>query len=724
MMAPLWVFRSRRLAAAGILLAATLGCTYLFPTPTPFPSPTATATPSPTAFSAKAFLQAVEADAENFPVRYISPGGEMSVVVPHGWVFNQQEDSGKELDSISETAGGEPVAAVYVIERIGKETAPRQALDAFWKSEWISARAVEITDQAEFPASSGAAGWKAGGTMAAGPDPDGRESCVWVAYPKDQTAFVIAGYPDRSASPESFLAEWEAMALSFHWEDTRTRDVDKTNALQLLEPEPDSLDPAVAPGGAGGIIGDLYSGLVMLDSTLNVRPGIAERWDVTPDGKTFTFHLRDNARFHNGRPVTADDVLFSWLRAASPELNSDTAARYLGDVLGLMEYRNGDADHISGLRVVDPLTFQVTLDAPKPFFLQKITFPTSWIVDRYTVRLPHWELHPNGTGPFRLVQRIAGKSLILEADPGYYDTAPQLQYIVYWMTSASQESLYKSGKIDRMDVSQNMLAAVSDPHDPLFGTARLDPKLCTDFIFFNTGSPPFDDSLVRKAFALAVDREVFVEVSPEEGDIAGAGILPPGMPGYAADPAQNAYDPQTAERLISQSRYFNGSADPPEIGFTVASEAADYDSTLEFLVDSWENTLGLEILVQGMPPAEYKQQMGSKPSGQMVFFQHCADYPDPENFYHFLFSGDYAGIYYGYKSGPLDLLLESASAESDWTKRIDLYRQADRILYDDAPAMVLSYPGPTYIVWKPHVLGYVPSAVDVPQHQHLWIQRD
>jgi oligopeptide transport system substrate-binding protein len=713
-----------RLASACAMLTAALGCTNPFPSPTPTPGPTGTPVPTPTIFSAQQYLQAVAEDADQYPVRYYPPGGEMSIAVPPGWTFNRQSDTGREVDSFSETPEGGPVGAIYLLENIDKDTNPQQALESFLRSDWLADRSVGITETSDFPSTSGAGGWKASGTMAGGTDADGREECLIAAFPADGQAFLLAAYPERSASPDAFRAAWEESALSFRWEETNTRDVEKENALQLLTEESQTLDPALSLDGAEDILGDLYSGLVSFDASLDIRPGLAAAWDVTPDGRTYTFHLREDVRFHNGRPFTADDVVYSWLRAAGPELNSAAAERYLGDILGAAEYHAGEIDSLPGLRAVDAYTLQVTLEASRPLFLEKLTQPATWIVDRYNVRLPNWELYPNGTGPFRMLQRVAGKSLVLEADPDYYEGPARLQYVVYLITVSSPETLYKSGKIDRVEVSRSELPRYADPRDPMFGVVSVEQRLCTDLILFNTELPPFDDPLVRKAFSLAVDRGVYAEVSAAEEDMPGAGLLPPGMPGYAAESGQAPFDPQGAKALLSQSRYTSGGAVFPEVRLSVASKAAVYDATLEFLVDSWEDALGVDILVEGVPAEELEQREAEKPSGQLVFTRQCARYPDPEDLYSSLFHSRSAGLFYGFRNEALDGLLESAAAESDWTARLDLYRQADRILYDEAPAMVLSYPGPDYVVWKPHVLGYVPTPVPIPQHHWMWIQRE
>ena len=141
-------------------------------------------------------------------------------------------------------------------------------------------------------------------------------------------------------------------------------------------------DPATTYSAGNKLV---FSGLVSFDPHLNLTPDLAETWDVSDDGTVYTFHLRENARFHDGRFVTAKDVVYSWERAASPQLASDTVLTYLGDIVGVREMVAGQADHISGLKVIDDLTLQVTIDAPKPYFILKLTFPTAFVVDKANV---------------------------------------------------------------------------------------------------------------------------------------------------------------------------------------------------------------------------------------------------------------------------------------------------------------------------------------------------
>jgi oligopeptide transport system substrate-binding protein len=711
----------KAIAKAGVVVLLS-GCSLVFPSAAPSATPFPTPTPTPTPVPASAFLQSVAADAANYPLRYYSPEGAISLEVPPGWVFNQQKDSGEEVDSISETYGGNAVAAIYRTEPSSNGITAQQAAGAFFASDWFAARQMQITAQQAFAFDSGVTGWRTDGTLIANPGV-ARENFVLIASSRQNLAYILAAYPGRAKDASAFQAAFEKTARSLRWEETVTMDVDKSDALQLASAEPETLDPARTHAQSDGVIGDLYSGLVMMDRSLQVQPALAERWDVTPDGMTYTFHLKANARFQNGRPVQADDAIFSWLRAASPEFKSDTAPLYLGDIAGLKEYHDGKSDGVSGIRSIDPETLQITLVAPAESFLEKLASPAASIVDRYDVRLPHWELHPNGTGPFQMVQRVPQRSILLEPSAGYSGATPNLKYLLYWISSTPQETLYKDRKLDQLETTGPLLSQFLDPHDPLFGNVSTQQRLCTNFITLNNSVPPFDDPLVRKAFELAIDRSIYTEVTPAQGDLPGYGILPPGMPGYSADWKPDLFDPQAAKQLIRQSHYFSGSGLSTDIQFILPTDGLDYDPSMEYLIDSWEKNLGIAIHVEGLPANVYQARLSSGDYGPAMLETQCASFSDPENFYDFLLKGDSTQNYSHYRNAKLDSLLETAGTEPDWNKRIADYRTAGQIVYDDAPVIVLSYSGPEYVIWKPYVMGYVPTLLGVPQHQYLWINR-
>jgi ABC-type transport system substrate-binding protein len=283
--------------------------------------------------------------------------------------------------------------------------------------------------------------------------------------------------------------------------------VDRENALFMVGGQPQTLDPATTRGGASGAVGAIFSGLARLDTDLQVKPGLAEGWQVSPDGTLYTFYLREGAAFHDGRPVTAEDVVFSWERALDPATESDTAMTYLGDIVGAAEKNSGQANAISGLQIIDSHTLAVRIDAPKVYFLSKLTYPVSFVVDRNNVSQPDWDREPNGTGPFTLQTWQDDEIVILAANESYYLEPPAIGHVVYLIGAGISLNLYEEGQIDRVGVGGSTLERVQDPNDPLHSDLRIGVDMCTGMIGFNNAEPPFDDPLVRQAFSYGFNRE-------------------------------------------------------------------------------------------------------------------------------------------------------------------------------------------------------------------------
>ena len=186
-------------------------------------------------------------------------------------------------------------------------------------------------------------------------------------------------------------------------------------ALNLDGIDPITLDPAVSGEMISHeYIQQIYNGLVRLDENLEPSPDIAERWEVSADGRTYTFYLRKDVRFQDGREVTASDCKYSLERACRPATRSLTAATYLGDIVGVSEVIAGQREEISGVSVVDDHTLQITIDAPKSYFLAKMTYPVAFVVDRNEAEAGgEWWREPNGTGPFRLQSWEEERRLVL-----------------------------------------------------------------------------------------------------------------------------------------------------------------------------------------------------------------------------------------------------------------------------------------------------------------------
>ena len=178
-------------------------------------------------------------------------------------------------------------------------------------------------------------------------------------------------------------------------------------------------------------------------------PELAESWDISTDGTVYTFHLRTNAKFHDGRPVVAQDVIYSWERAANPATQSDTVLTYLGDIVGVAEMHDGTANSISGLKALDDHTLQVTIDAAKPYFLFKLTMPVAFVLDQKNVESgSEWYRTPNGTGPYKLTRWDSFQLMVYDANQDFYLGAPSIPQIVVELYSGIDIRLFESGEID------------------------------------------------------------------------------------------------------------------------------------------------------------------------------------------------------------------------------------------------------------------------------------
>ncbi len=477
-------------------------------------------------------------------------------------------------------------------------------------------------------------------------------------------------------------------------------------------------DPATTYSSGDKLI---FSGLVSLDTNLIIRPDLAETWEVSADGTVYTFHIHPDAKFHDGREVTAEDVVFSWERAASPELASDTVLTYMGDIVGIREKYFGEAESISGLKVIDEKTLQVTIDAPKPYFLMKLTFPTSYIVDRDNVSIgEEWVYTPNGTGPYKLREWKSYEYIVYEANQDFYLGAPSIPYVVYKLYAGDDVRLFETGEVDMAGVGLYDVERVLDPNEPLNRNLVSGVDLCTNYVTFDVTQPPFDDVNVRKAFSMAFDRQRYIDVLYQGLVLPAVGLYPPGLPGFDYELEGLPFDPEQARELLKQSKY-GGPEGLPEIIYTNSGIGSYIGGNVAALADMWEQYLGVTIKVENLDYNFYYEQIFSGNHGQIFDGGWCADYPDPENFADVLFHSGVPQNHGGYSNPELDALLEAARIESDVTKRIAMYQQAERIIVDDAPALFLTH-SLSYQLVQPYVKGFVYTPIAISSERYMWLE--
>ena len=482
-----------------------------------------------------------------------------------------------------------------------------------------------------------------------------------------------------------------------------------TGELRLAGDEPVTLDPALVQDSfSAAYVVEIYSGLVTLDRSLEVVPDLAERWEVSSDGRTYTFHLRQDARFQDGRPVTAADFKYSFERACSPALASPAASSYLGDIEGAVAVMRGQAREISGLRVLDEHTLTLTIDAPKAYFLAKLTYPIAFVVDRANVEAgANWTQHPNGSGPFRLAQWSSDK-IVLERNAHYYGGQPALTRVTFVLSGGKPMTMYENGQLDLVEVGLEDMERVQDPSNPLSRELGVFPALDVEYLAMNVQRAPFDDLKVRQAIAQAIDRERLATVVLKGRVVAAQGILPPGLPGYSSQLQGLTFDPARARKSLSESRYKDAAHLPP-IVLQISGEGWTMPPTIGAIVDMLHVNLGVDIRVEQVPWGTFLSELNEQ---RYAFFSSgwIADYPDPQDFLDLLFHSQSADNHMGYHNAEVDRLLEQARVEQDQERRLQLYQQAEALLVQDAVWVPLWHDR-NYVLIKPYVKGveYCPS---------------
>ena len=513
--------------------------------------------------------------------------------------------------------------------------------------------------------------------------------------------FVVAGVADNASASVDVQGSLEQALVIAGGESTNPREY----------------DPATTHGSGNKLV---YSGLVAFDPKLNLTPDIAETWDIDASGTVYTFSLRENAVFHDGRAVTAQDIIYSWERALSPDLRSDTALTYLGDILGAREMAAGQAEHTSGLVALDDHTLQVTIDAAKPYFLLKLTYPTAFVVDKANVESGgEWFRMPNGTGPYRLTEWRSFEQITYEANASFYLGKPSIPYVIVQLYSGVGIRLYEAGDIDMTGVSYYSAERFLDPTEPLHTELLTGVDLCTGYVVFDTTKPPFDDAKVRQAFSMAFDRQKYIDVVLRGQALPAKGIFPPGLPGFNTELKGISYNPEGARQLLAESSY--GSADNlPPIVYTDAGIGSYVGADVAAMAQMWQQVLGVEITVENLEPNFYIDRIYAGEHGQIFGSGWCADYPDPENFADVLFHSNSAQNNGGYSNPELDALLESARVEQDVTRRIAMYQQAEQMIVNDAPVLFTTH-SLSYQLVKPYVKGYVFTPISIPIYRYMWL---
>ncbi|MFC2068955.1 peptide ABC transporter substrate-binding protein [Chloroflexota bacterium] len=475
--------------------------------------------------------------------------------------------------------------------------------------------------------------------------------------------------------------------------------------LNLYGIDPLTLDPAVSGEATSHeYIMQIFSGLIRLNTNLEPVPDIAQNWQISNNGKTYTFYIRHGTMFHDGREVKAEDFKYAWERACAPDTRSQTASTYLGDIIGVSEVLTGASQKISGVKVINDFTLEVTIDAPKSYFLSKLTYPTAFVVDRANVASgKEWWHSPNGTGPFKLKQWEENSSFVLEKNDLFYGEAVEVKQVVFKLWGGVPIDMYETGEIDVTNINLNYIDKIRDETGPFYHDLTILPELSLAYIGFNTTKPPFDDANIRLAFSQAIDKDKIVSLVFRDMVQRADGILPPGIPGFNKDLTGLNYNVDKAKELIANSKYGDVSLLPP-ITITTSGWGGLISQGLEAIIYEWRLNLGVDVKVRQLEPRRFLYEL-TEEKDEMFYTGWIADYPHPQNFLDVLFHSRSKNNAGEYSQHEVDILLKQAGIEQENILSLELYQQAEQKLIEDAACLPLWF-GENYILVKPYVQGY------------------
>jgi ABC-type transport system substrate-binding protein len=474
-----------------------------------------------------------------------------------------------------------------------------------------------------------------------------------------------------------------------------------------MREEPKSLDPHDANDeNALLYIFNVFDGLVEFKpGSLEIAPAVAESWEVSEDALTYTFRLREGVRFHNGREVTADDVIYSLKRALNPK-NRANPRTVLTAIRGAADFVSGESPDLSGATAPDPRTVVLALERPSHPFISALATQTGSIVPKEIYDDPEkgYLRHPVGCGPFRFEAYESGLHLKMAAFAGHWKGAPAIPGITVRIIPDVNTAFleYRTGGLEiTNEVPPGQRVKV---REEMASEYLLRQRISTAYVLLNHASGPLSDNpTLRRALNFAVDRERIATVLQEGKDIATSRILPAELLGGSPAPVPYRHDPDQARRLLAEAGYPEGEGLPEltlltSINESIRRYAVSIQSDLaqigvQVRLDSLEFSAYLDALI-GTPE--------EGPSVDMVTLIWFADYPDPEAVLGSIFHSSSPGNFSKYHNPEADRLLDEAGAESDPARRRELYLKVEEFILADGGVLPLYHQGDDMLV-KPNV---------------------
>lgn len=478
--------------------------------------------------------------------------------------------------------------------------------------------------------------------------------------------------------------------------------------------EVQSLDPHKIEGvPESNVSRDLLEGLVISDVQGHPIPGVAESWE-NKDGKVWTFHLRKNAKWSNGEPVTAQDFVYSWQRLADPKTASPYAS-YLqyGHLANIDEIIAGKkSPDTLGVKAIDATTLEVTLSESVPYFFKLLIHPSMSPVYKPAIEKAgeKWTQPENwvGNGAFKLQSHVINERIVVVRNPQYWDNAnTKLDKVTFLPISSEVSDVNRYFSNDGSDMTYNNMPIElfkklqrDNPKE-----LHVDPYLCTYYYEINNQKPPFNDPRVREALKLGIDRDIMVNKVLAQGQLPAYSYTPPATDGAdLTKPEWFSWSQEKrnaeAKKLLAEAGY---TADKP-LTFELLYNTSDLHKKLAIAASSiWKKNLGVNIKLNNQ---EWKTFLDTRHQGNFDVSRAawCADYNEPTSFLNTMLSGSSNNTSH-YKSADFDKVMADAAKAEDEKGRSDLYAKAEQILDKDSVIAPVYYYVNARLV-KTYVGGY------------------
>lgn len=498
----------------------------------------------------------------------------------------------------------------------------------------------------------------------------------------------------------------------------------KTGGIMRLHiNEPVSLDPPNAYESEGiQIVRQIWDGLFTYDpQTLETKPKLCEKYEVSDDGLTYTFYIKKGVKFHSGKELKAEDFVYSWTRLALKDTAS-YLAYHLSPVVGYDECQDGTATELKGMKALDDYSFQVILKYPYSDFINTLGHVAFYPVNKESIEKAGDKAGemPDGTGPFKFVKWEHDQYVDLVRNDDYYGQKTYLDGAKYVIIPDEQTAFleFQAGNLEYTEIPVGQVKATQA--DPKWKDGVIvHPMLGLYYYGMNLNAEPFKDNLaLREAINYMIDRQNICEIISEGVSTPATGFVPPGIPGFQENAMEFTFDLEKAKEKLTEAGYPEGKGLPVlNLGYNTG---AGHEKIAE-AIQADAAKIGIKIEVEGF---EWGTMLEKAKAGEIIFYRlgWLADYPTMDNFLYPLFYSKSSDNYSEYNNPEVDKLLIEARSTVDKDQRIAKYREVEKMILKDAAFAPIYFYGTRRII-QPYVKDFILDNMENYNLAPVWLDK-